>query len=80
MGKTVTRKSNRPICVMCKQRPGKVINGERRDRDGKLWEYENSTKVPLFCSVRCAANWALLWFDFVGNQDELEECNQTALE
>jgi hypothetical protein len=43
-------------CFMCEKRPARKLTAER---DGS--EYVNARDVVMFCSVRCAANYGLLW-------------------
>lgn len=45
----------KPTCRMCKRKP-KPLTAER---DGSV--YVNAEQVVMFCSVKCAANYALLW-------------------
>lgn len=40
---------------MCRKNPAKKIEARQ---DNRL--YLNAAKEPIFCSVRCAANWALV--------------------
>lgn len=42
-------------CFMCERR-AKSLTAQR---DGKV--YRNAKNIVLFCSIRCAANYALLW-------------------
>lgn len=42
-------------CRMCHRRP-KPLTAER---DGSV--YVNAQRLVMFCSVRCAANYGLLW-------------------
>lgn len=44
-----------PKCYMCHRRPRPLT----AHRDGEF--YVNAENVVLFCSVRCAANYGLLW-------------------
>lgn len=48
-----------PTCFMCRERPAKKLTG--KTRDGRI--YKNATNVVVFCSLRCAANYALLYSD-----------------
>lgn len=50
------------ICYMCKKAKAKPLTAKEGDRI-----YVNAQNVKLFCSVRCAANYALLWFDYSCN-------------
>ena len=45
----------RTPCYMC-HRPSRPLTASR---DGSI--YVNAENVVLFCSVRCAANYGLLW-------------------
>lgn len=47
-----------PLCKICRQKPAKSI---RTKLPGNQ-EYVNASLDPIFCSLRCAANWALLWY------------------
>jgi hypothetical protein len=38
-----------------------------------VMEFVNAAPFPVFCSVRCAANWALLWCWSGFDDDELRE-------
>lgn len=52
------------VCLSCEKRRPRLIAAERVDpKDGKIYELVNAAKFPVFCSLRCAANWALLWVD-----------------
>lgn len=42
-------------CYMCHRKPKKLT----ASRDGEV--YVNAENVVMFCSVRCAANYGLLW-------------------
>lgn len=46
----------RPLCFMCEKRRAKPLTA-RRDGD----YYVNAQDIVLFCSMKCAANYALLW-------------------
>lgn len=77
-------------CYMCEKRPARRLTARR---DGQV--YVNAEGVLLFCSLRCAANYALLWgaaqvheaFHFCKAskswecvaQDECDECNRAPL-
>lgn len=52
-----------PMCFMCKEKPAKLLKAEIRMLDGRIYEYVNAVKYPVFCTKRCAANHALLWVE-----------------
>jgi hypothetical protein len=60
-------------CLMCEDRPGRILKAvTRRGAYGLRQTYVNATKLPVFCSMKCAANYALLWVE--GHDwDRLEE-------
>jgi hypothetical protein len=41
---------------MCKSKPAKSFRAIEGDM-----VYTGATEEAVFCSLRCAANWALLW-------------------
>jgi hypothetical protein len=45
-----------PLCFMCKEKRAKPLSASKGGR-----VYINAQNVILFCSVRCAANYGLLW-------------------
>lgn len=51
-------------CFMCQEKPAKKLTAERSD--GMV--YVNAENRKLFCSKRCAANWALLWANQNGDE------------
>lgn len=61
----------KPKCLMCRERPARYIKPVTRD---DREEYINGYKEPLFCSIRCAANWSLL-FDPI-RSGEIYWCKQ----
>lgn len=46
----------RPTCYMCRKRPARALTGTR---DGMI--YVNAVGIVMFCSLKCAANHALIW-------------------
>jgi hypothetical protein len=60
----------RPKCFMCSRKAKALTAG----RDGST--YCNAQNVVLFCSVRCAANYGLLW-GFPEVVDHWHFCAQT---
>lgn len=56
---------SRVICIVCEERPAKVI--EARMSNGAV--YEQATKEPVFCTLRCAAAYALLWVEGLEDWD-----------
>lgn len=48
-------------CLQCGTFPGRRLAAKCRDHPGMV--YSNATKLPIFCSVRCAANYGLLWVE-----------------
>jgi hypothetical protein len=48
-------------CLMCEENPAKPLTAKRGENI-----YINAVDVILFCSIRCAANYGLLWFDIEG--------------
>lgn len=70
-----------PRCVQCEERPARLLPCERRGKDGKVYEYVNGQRLgAVFCSLRCAANHALLWFDAEGFEGKLIECGHNVEE
>lgn len=74
----------KPTCFMCKNKRPKKLTAKEGDR-----VYINAENVIMFCSMRCAANYGLLWgvpeiesnyhFCPVTNEWEMvgkRECNQ----
>jgi hypothetical protein len=60
----------RPPCFQCGTKPGRRLVATCRD--DRRMVYANATKLPIFCSMRCAANYALLWVE--GNDyDRIKE-------
>ena len=53
----------KPKCLMCDRRPGRYIEAVASSRPHIAEVYVNATKLPVFCSMRCAANYALLWIE-----------------
>lgn len=43
-------------CYMCRTRRAKALTA---DRDGSI--YVNAQNIVMFCSLKCAANYGLLW-------------------
>ena len=54
-------------CLMCKDKPARKLSGWMRDKDGRTIDYVNAQDVVTFCSVRCAANYALLFNDEISD-------------
>lgn len=54
------------ICIVCEEKPAKVI--EARMGNGSV--YKRATKKPVFCTLRCAAAYALLWVESLEDYDE----------
>lgn len=50
------RRPKRIPCFMCGHRAARSLTAER---DGRV--YSNGENVVAFCSLRCAANQALVW-------------------
>lgn len=44
-------------CYLCKEAPARKIEATHVRQNAT---YFNATSEPIFCSVRCAANWALV--------------------
>lgn len=49
--------SDRPKCLLCGERRARVIEASHVRRPSV---YKYGVETPVFCSVRCAANWALI--------------------
>lgn len=56
---------------MCKEKPGKVLPATKLDS-----YYPNATKLPVFCTLRCAANYTLLWIEGI-ETEQLENLGHT---
>jgi hypothetical protein len=54
------------ICIVCEERPAKVI--EAKMSNGAV--YVQATKEPVFCTLRCAAAYALLWVEGLEDHPE----------
>ena len=50
-------RAKKPHCLLCKERPAKSLSAVDRNNN----TYVNADAVPIFCSRRCATNWALLY-------------------
>lgn len=48
-------------CLMCGRKPARKLTAKFKDENGEKRYYVNGKDVHMFCSVRCAANHALLW-------------------
>lgn len=57
-------------CLMCRKIPAKKLSAYKgRNR------YVNGQNVTMYCSVRCAANWALIWH--VDHTEDMHVCPAT---
>lgn len=45
-------------CRLCQGKPAKTLRANHPDGSGYV--YAEAVEHPVFCSVRCAANWGLL--------------------
>lgn len=52
----MTKTKIKKLCFMCRERPVKKLTA-RRDN----YYYVNAQDIEMFCSLKCAANYGLLW-------------------
>jgi len=50
------------LCYVCAHAPARSLKAQGRvaGKSAPVGTYVNATTDPVFCSVRCAANWALI--------------------
>ena len=61
------------LCILCKERLAVPLTAERKGIDGIDRVYVNAQNVRVFCTVRCAANYGLLFHDWSGDREDIDD-------
>ena len=62
----------KPRCYLCEKKPARIIEAKTSpDRHGNVHIYKYAYEEPVFCSKRCAINFALIEIAHKVNSGEI---------